>query len=222
MLGYDLKDWYDRQTRKFLKEQAQTNTVPLWSTPELHSWLHSNNIHWNKGVPPYADGGIGRAYFLENKVVKFTSDPVEYHIASLVKRNPESPSRILDTIKIKDRLCILSDKLPIASQPYQLAADALMAQLDSINETKKPLPIKTWCGEASKISGLGKDFYPFMEHVAKQVWKLYNVTEGYLHTDASYSNVGFFNNEVHFIDLGPNVTKYHNPKEIIQKLKKIK
>jgi hypothetical protein len=190
------------------------DSVMYWEEPsEIHDWLNSHGVNIKAGiVPRYIDGGAGRAYFIDNYVVKFSRNPVEANVAKMTASNKSLPTPIIDVISLKNNVyAILQHKINMdAPKKIKEAADFVTMICDdypemdgfpSDLETQKKLSIEV----LKKYNG-DMDLLPFMLIILSNLSKLYKAT-GFKHDDAGPTNVGVMGGNIVFPDLGPNQTK---------------
>lgn len=199
---------------------AQEETIPLWSDNKFISWLNSLGIKVAKGkVPEYKDGGVGRAYLLDNAVVKFTDNPVEANVANMLVDNKNAPARIHGVYKVPGThvYALVSDKYNM-NFPKTLghASDLFMTYLDDTG-------IEDYPGTESERLELAKDvakhfsekpfLVPYIKEVIEALFKLYKST-GFFHDDAVPQNLGMSpSGEIMVADLGPNQPRSFDPKK---------
>jgi hypothetical protein len=89
-----------------LRLRANENTEKFWTNQDspLIPWLKKHSISVSSGVPSFAQGGSGRAYFLADKtyVVKMTANKVESNVANIVKSGPNLPTPVIDVLPLPE------------------------------------------------------------------------------------------------------------------------
>ena len=198
---------------------AHESTLQHWHSKEFIDWLQSNEIdHIQGDVPPYAEGGAGRAYFVDDKhVVKFTNDPMEANVAMMIKGSKDIPL-VEDVLvlgggsyAILNKRVMMGEELP---KQVKDAADYMTLVIDDNPELKQGgFPADPEVREAlirEALAGEREDLVVPMMHVMEALDQLYRST-GYLHDDAGPSNVGIYGGKIVFPDLGPNQTAEYSP-----------
>lgn len=83
--------------------KAHSVTEKYWLEPSpVHSWLKQHGIEISPGqLPRYAEGGVGRVYFVnDDHVVKFSANKVEANVASMSASNKQLPTPIIDVLPL--------------------------------------------------------------------------------------------------------------------------
>jgi|GEM_PF-6780155 len=204
--------------KKLVKEAtklAQANTEKYWLDEKSPLWefLSKNGVKYQMGiVPPYSDGGAGRAYFLGKYVVKFSDNRVEANVAQMVKGNTSLPTVVIDVEYIdKGLYAILQPFVEMNNIPQEIkkASDYLTAVVDSHpdmqgfpsdKETQEKL-----CKQALEKNGGDPSLLPSMMVLIDLLSKMYQST-GFHHDDASPTNIGMHQGRIVIPDLGPNQT----------------
>lgn len=198
-----------------------------WNTPELKSFLTKNNIPLPKGVPAFADGGVGRVYFLGKHVVKLSQNKVEANVAKMVANSPNLPTVVIDVQPIGNRVyAILQEYVNTHTidMRIRVSADVAMTILD-----RNPQISQTGWPKDSVLAKLSKDvlqhfnqsldLIPWILAVIKTHNMLYHAT-GFFHDDAVGSNVGLHPKKgVVFPDLGPNQSGSYSDADALAKIK---
>lgn len=191
--------------------EAKSGTERLWTDSDFLNWLGSNGVEVSSGkVPPYAEGGVGRAYFLGDKVVKFTDNRVEANVANIVSGRRDLPTRVDSVYKVPGApiYAILGDKLNM-NFPKTMghAADVFMAYTDETGIESVPDSEEERQRMASMVAssfGEPKHMIPYFRAIIDMHHAMYKGT-GYFHTDAMPQNLGLDaeGNPV-MVDLGPH------------------
>lgn len=202
------------------------DSIVFWKKSSvLQNWLQNHGINFKTGeVPKYIDGGAGRAYFIDNYVVKFSRNPVEANVAKMTASNKSLPTPIIDVLSLgNNTYAILSHKVEMnVPEKIKDAADYVTVICDdypemdgfpSDLETQKKLSIEV----LKKYNG-DMGLLPFMLIILSNLSKLYKAT-GFKHDDAGPSNVGVMGGNIVFPDLGPNQTKDFNASSALDKIK---
>jgi hypothetical protein len=115
-----------------------------WGEAAFLGWLRSHGSYPPPNViPPYKDGGVGRAYFIGDLVVKFTVCPKEAEIASMVSGKLSGPTRILSVRKHGKYWAILQEKLDKNIPEYvSKGADLLMTYVNEFEVKEFPVDVK--------------------------------------------------------------------------------
>ena len=201
---------------------AQEDTSRFWlsSNPNdpFYVWLKQNQVPFQPGkIPTFADGGSGRAYFLGNKVVKFTRNRVEANVAKAAI-GQDAPTAAISIWRAPggEPLWAILQKYVNVNVEEELkdAADIASTVLDDLREkntnfthfnTKQmqKLAIDA-CNKYSKPMTL----VPYIVSAMNAINQLYFRT-GFTHDDLDPSNIArdFDTGNIVFHDLGPNMTK---------------
>jgi hypothetical protein len=203
---------------------AQTETETYWSNPSFIRWLASKGVQWKLSkVPQFKDGGVGRAYFLGDKVVKFTDNPVEANVANMVAGRRDTSTRIHAVQKISNVYAILQDMVNINfPKTFGKAADILMAYVDEkeIDEfPQDPSERQKMAEEAVQMFEQKSYLVKYILEMMDVLDKLYRST-GFFHNDAMPQNLGMDKDTFNpvAIDLGPNQTKDFDPHKAMNKI----
>jgi hypothetical protein len=200
-----------------LGESAQEESLALWSDPNFLKWLRSRGV---TGQPTHhVDGGVGRAYFIGDKVVKFTDNRVEGNVANMVAGNPKSPTRIISVYRFKPKpiWAILQHKVDMdLPKMIKDASDILMAYVDDTGIDEFPEDRHKMAHDAA-VSYNRLDLEPFILEMISVLYGLYRNT-GFFHDDAVPGNIGVHGGKVVIPDLGPNKTKYFNARKSLDKI----
>lgn len=191
--------------------RAHEESEVHWTNPQspLHNWLQRHGIRYRSGsLPPFAQGGAGRAYFLDDKVVKMSSNRVEAEVASLVKGRSDLPTPVIDVLKLGNQYAILQHHVDM-NVPAQIrkAADYLTMIVDDYPDMEgypeSHVEQKRICLEILDRYGGGRELLPYMLSLLEVLIRLYRAT-GYKHDDAGPTNIGMHRGQVVIPDLGPN------------------
>lgn len=202
-------------------QPAQAQSTEAWSDQNFIKWLKGNGAQVVLGqMPTYKDGGAGRAYFLGDKVVKFTDNRVEANVANMVANNPNTPTRIFGVYRFKPRLlwAILQKKVNMdLPQMISRASETLMNYVDETSVSEFPTVPNQRMKVAKKAITMAEespDLLPFVLEIMDALDKLYRNT-GFFHDDAVPANIGMDNGKPVIPDLGPNVTKDYNVRKAL-------
>jgi hypothetical protein len=210
-----------KSEEKLSPSQEKSKTV--WSDQKFLSWLRSNGICVNEPPSEYSDGGVGRSYFLGDKVIKFTNNRVEANVANMVVGDYSSPTRVLGVYRFKpDNLwAILQKKVNInLPKMFKIASDILMAYIDEKEITSFPkgkLARLKIAKEAIAMFNKKERLIPYLTQVIDMLDNLYKKT-GYYHDDAVPQNLGVDDGNLVVIDLGPNQTKTFNARKALDNI----
>jgi len=167
----------------------------IWKNDKkFHQWLSSHGVKSNpKEFPPHADGGVGRVYFLDDKIVKFTGDQLEAFIAKL-SINMNAPVEIIDVYKIGPIWAILQNLADTQNVPQQIkmAADIVTGIIDDYPGMDK-FPDATsskqkMAAEAIKKYGEKPFLIPYIVKIMEVLNRFYMAT-GHLPDDAGPTNI---------------------------------
>lgn len=204
--------------------KAHDNTENIWKNQDspIFSWLKSHNIDAIPGVvPPFAQGGSGRAYFLDRFVVKMSTNRVEANVADMIKNRMDLPSPVIDVIYLENNIYGILQHFVNTDVPLEIkkAADYLTLIVDNYPEMDG-YPIKTQeqekiCLEILKNKGGSITLLPYMLMILRVLIRLYQAT-GFKHTDAGPTNIALHQNKIVFHDLGPNTnSKYDDLESLV-------
>lgn len=191
--------------------KAHDVSVQYWKDPSFLEWLKSFGVEQPTEIPSYKDGGNGRAYFLDNLVVKFSSNPVEAHVAEMVAGRSDLPTPIIAVKPLSQGLfAILEHRVQMGDEidkRIREAADWLTLVVDknpNMNgfpkdeKEQEDLVIRSTKGHTRPLQ-----IMPYIKMVIEALSQLYHAT-GFKHDDAGPTNVGLHQGRVVFPDLGPN------------------
>jgi hypothetical protein len=208
---------------------AQEDTERLWTDNGFLNWLSANGIDVENGkVPPYAQGGVGRAYFVGDMVVKFTDNKVEANVANMLAGIRDSHTRVHSVYKIPGTqvYAILNDKVNMKF-PRTLghAADLFMTYCDIKNlrrvpdsDIDKDKLVDDVLAEFPNEPTAKQYLKPYLKSIIDMHDKFYRRT-GYFHTDAMPQNMGMDDKgEIVVTDLGPHV--HTGQKSLLSKIHK--
>jgi hypothetical protein len=197
------------------------------------SWLNSLGIKDLPSLQP-KKGGVGRAYFAGNYVIKFTTDGKEAQAAAVIK-NYESPniSKVIDVKLVsinknnigenKPLYAIVQEKVNTnVSKRHRKAGQAIYDYQDKkpqfLNKTKKILPeiFKTLKGKYKKDKATKNIIKKMLSHMKK-----IQDDTGFLTQDTHGANLGFKDRNIAFFDLGRSSIDFDNPATTGAKITKL-
>jgi len=193
------------------------------SKPEFNSWLHSLGI--NEPLRDPKAGGVGRAYFAGDHVVKFTTDKKEADAAAVVK-GYDSPnlSKVIDVKMVSVNLdqygrnrplyAIVQQKVSTdVTKRHRVAGQAIYDYLDRNpgllrSNASSLLPLV-----ASFLPKKYKDDEPTINLVQKLLEKIKKIQDdtGFLTQDTHGANIGMKGREPAFFDLGRSTLDLDHP-----------
>lgn len=204
------------QIPNFIEQKAHDETESFWVDPKspIYPWLEKHEILTAVGVvPPFAQGGVGRAYFLKKYVVKFSGNQVEANIAKMVAGRNDLPTTIIDVLPMAGGFyAILQHFIDMTnvSKEIKLGADYLTLIIDNdpnISSSGFPTNLTDQYKIAEKaVKEFGKgrmEIVPYMVAFMQILNKLFHST-GFLHSDAVPKNIGTHQGKIKIPDLGPN------------------
>ena len=217
------------------KEESQTGTERFWLSTDpnnpFHTWLQQNGVNFTPGqLPRFAEGGGGgRAYFLGDKVVKFTRNRVEANVAK-ASIGQEVPTAVISVWRIPSTplWAILQRYVNVnIEQELKDAADIATALMDELREqdphfTHFPDDKKQQLAtHAARKYNKPATIIPYIISAMDAINQLYFST-GFTHDDAGPSNIArdFKTGKIVFHDLGPNVTKDFRARPAMDKIHK--
>lgn len=209
-----------------VKLKAHDNTTDYWLDEKstFKEWLKSHGVKfYGNSIPEYADGGVGRCYFLGNYVVKMSANRVEANVAKMVSGREDLPTNIIDVLPLQNGIyAILQHYVNVDSVPKNIlkASDYMSVLIDNLPE-ESVLPTDKSLQEELCIKTLrGKiELLPSMMLFMELLIKLYNAT-GFTHDDAGPTNIGLHKGRIVIPDLGPNETGKFDSKKALDKIKK--
>lgn len=202
---------------------AQAYSASAWSDQNFIKWLKDRQVNVTLGETPkkYSDGGIGRAYFLGDKVIKFTDNRVEANVANMVANNPKTPTRIYGVYKFKPHpvWAILQKKVNMNDLPKMIAkaSDILMSYVDETGISEFPEKEEEKAKMAQDAATMFEEpleIVPFIVEIMDVLQNLYKNT-GFFHDDAMPQNIGVDDGNIVIPDLGPNKTKDYNARKAL-------
>lgn len=204
---------------------AQESSVEAWSDANFIRWLRHYGIEVVPGQPPkkFADGGVGRAYFIGDKVVKFTNNRVEGNVANMVAGKPNTPTRIIGVYRFKAKplWAILQKKIKMdLPKMIAKASDVLMAYVDESGITEFPkdeVSRVRIAKEAAEMFEQSAELVPFILEIMETLDSLYRNT-GFFHDDAVPQNLGMDDDKIVIPDLGPNQPKDFNARKSLDQI----
>lgn len=200
------RDFTERRTaRKFLR-WLKEHGVPV------DDWIEQIEEQGEMTLPPpkSAAGGVGRAYFLGDYVVKITSDEKEADLASHVAgKSIPFLTRIISVITLDayeyNIYAILQDRVPYSpSGQIRTAATAVYDYLDQ----RGPRPLGDVEQAAADVVALLPPKHANKTAVRMYVYKILAAIDsvyrqtGVLLLDPHGGNVGLSGKELSFFDLG--------------------
>lgn len=181
-------------------------------------------------MPPFTDGGSGRAYFLGDKVVKFTRNHVEANVAKAAI-GQDAPTAVISVWRTPggEPLWAILQKYVNINVEKELkdAADIASALMDDL---KKKNPNFTHFNNKQKQSlamqalqkyGKPMSLLPYVVSAMDAINQLYFRT-GFTHDDVAPSNIArdYDTGNIVFHDLGPNLTKAFQPRAAMDRIHK--
>lgn len=169
---------------------------------KLLDWLFSHNLKVTK-PPPSIKGSQGVVYFMGDKILKISKDPIEAKLANILKG--DDIVSIIDILRIDyNTWGILQKAVKFDKKhPIVLGLDYLMAYIDDkghegINKPKHEIIdyIHHKWGDETRQADLNTAIDMIL-HIKDKT--------GHTIDDAVPSNVGIHNGKVVFTDLGPNI-----------------
>lgn len=187
----------------------------------MQGWLQSFRI-FCPYAPRFEEGGVGRAYILENHAVKFTTDKSEANIAAMCI-GQDVPAKVISVLKIQEKCwSILSERYFPEKTPKSLkaAADAVVGWIDEYPDRKLPSRgFKTATKETLRIAKIS-DEPEEIELMFKVLLDLYRKT-GFRHDDAGSTNIAIDRSgKLVVMDLGPNQDRSYNPDNCLDQIQK--
>lgn len=202
------------------KLKAHEVTEQYWLDPSSPLWafLQRHGIQTEPGhIPPFAQGGVGRVYFVGPYAVKFSANRVEANVAQMVRGRTDLPTAVIDVEYLGNNLyVILQPYVDMDNVPEEIrkAADYLTAVIDAHPEMQgfptNRAAQERLCRQALEDNGGDPSLLPHMVTLMGLMGGLYQAT-GFHHNDAGPSNVGMYQNRVVVPDLGPNEDDDYNP-----------
>lgn len=212
------------------KELAKGPTEGLWtgqhqSSQAFRAWLASFKVEAPFQVPPFAEGGDGRAYFVGQYVVKFTRDRAGANIANMCIGVPGAPAPVIAVWRVPalPLWAILQWRVhpEKVHKDIKMAADYLTAWLD-MNPELEAFPddqkeqelearklLKALRGPANLVSSA---------MLVMQVHNKLYYSTGFVHTDGGPTNISMKDDEVVYHDLGPNMPGDYNPRHVLDRV----
>jgi len=212
---------------------AQSDTKRFWLSPNpsepFYSWLQQNQVDFQPGIlPRFVDGGSGRAYFVGDKVVKFTRNRVEANVAKAAI-GQDAPAAVINVWRIpggEPLWAILQKYVNVnVEQELKDAADIATALMDDLRE-KNPnfthfnnKQKQFLAKQALQRYGKPMTLLPYVVSAMDAINQLYFRT-GFTHDDAGPTNIGrdMSTGNIVFHDLGPNLTKNFKPRDMLDKI----
>lgn len=212
------------------RAKAHDNTFEYWinKNSPIYQWLNSHGIQHPPGfLPPYAQGGAGTCYFLNDKVVKMSANRVEANVAKMIAGRKDLPTVILDVLKLSDNLyAILQEFVDTKNVPVEIkqAADYIAAGIIDEYPDMTGFPTdhdtqEKLCKAALVENGGDLKLMPSMLLMIKLLANLYSAT-GFKHDDATPTNLGLHQNKVVITDLGPNETGRFDSANALKQIEK--
>jgi hypothetical protein len=211
-----------QRTNEANQPKAHDVTERYWSQASpIHDWLRSHGVEYSpEKIPKYSQGGAGRAYFLDDYVVKFSANKVEANVALMYSKSMHTP--IIDVLPLDGGIyAILQHRVDMDGQDVKDAADYVTTIVDDHPDMEgfpTDAAIQTkFSQEALNNYGGNQRLLPYMLMVITALSQLYRAT-GFKHDDAGPKNVGMHHNKVVFPDLGPNETGDFDPDQAMNKI----
>jgi len=212
--------------------ESQAPTEQFWLSTDLnnpfYTWLSQNEVKFTPGqVPRFVDGGVGRAYFLGNKVVKFTNNRVEANVAK-ASIGQSIPAAIISVWRtpIKQLWAILQKYVNVnIEQELKDAADIATVIMDDLKE-KDPHFTHFPEDQMEKLASQAvtqwhkpTTLIPYIVSAMNAINQLYLKT-GFTHDDAGPTNIARDPDTGHIVfhDLGPNSTKNFKARPFLDKM----
>lgn len=191
--------------------------------PEFRQWLSSLGV--TEPLTGPKEGGVGRAYFSGDFVIKFTTDRNEANAAAVVKGH-ESPnlSKVFDVKLVsvqednygqrKPLYAIVQEKVNTdVSKRHRIAGQAIYSYLDDNSgfiraEIEDILPAvlaylpRKWKEDESTVR--------LVRQLLSKIKKIQDDT-GFLTQDTHGANIGLKGQEPAFFDLGRSSLDFDNP-----------
>lgn len=210
---------------------AKADTTRFWFSPPnglFYSWLRQNQVPFQLGTTPrFVDGGSGRAYFLGDKVVKFTRNRVEANVAKAAI-GQDAPAAVIDVWRSPGEplWAILQKYVNVnVEKELQIAADVATALMDDLKEKDPSFTHftdnqkKQLAKQALQRYGKSPSLLPYVVSAMTAINQLYFRT-GFTHDDAGPTNIGrdMTTGNIVFHDLGPNLTKGFRARDALDKI----
>lgn len=187
---------------KFLIEspmikEAVEHDHKLLQIPKVIKWLHSHGVQITK-PPPHAVGSRGVVYFLGDKVVKFTDEPVEAKLAKLLEG--DKFVSIIDVIQVDNKLWAILQRQVSFNRSNKISRgfDYLATYMDDHG--------KESVLDGNVIDKINSEWPDSInadvETAVEMVLHIYKET-GHIIDDPDISNIGFDNGKPLITDLGP-------------------
>ena len=230
LLKYRLREISDLTSDVFglgsqLSESKLEASDRFFSDPKFINWARSHGVELTLGkVPYFREGGTARAYFIDNLVIKITNNRVEANVAYLAKQQKNTNTVAMDIQKLDGgSYAILMPAVDMQNvdKQYKKASDYLTLLIDDDGFTGFPADEATQskiCDDIIRDQGLQDSLKPYMMNMLKILRKLYDDT-GFIHTDATPTNIGLYKGEVVIPDLGPNQPGNYDPDLELEKLR---
>jgi len=229
LLKYRLREVSDIISSTFnigaqLTESKLAVSDRYFSDPEFISWAESHGVELVPGkVPYFREGGTARAYFIDNLVIKITNNRVEANVAYLAKQQKNTNTVAMDIKKLDGgyyAILMPAVDMQNVDKQYKKASDYLTLLIDDDDFNGFPSDVAVQskiCDDIIKDNRLEESLKPYMMDMLKILRKLYDDT-GFIHTDATPTNIGMYKGEVVIPDLGPNQPGNYDPDRELDRL----
>ncbi len=208
-----------------ITESKAVNADYLFYDNLFLRWLRSFGIDISAGkAPSFKEGGTARVYFIGNKAVKITDNRVEVNVAKLALERKTPNVVVLGVKKFGDVYAIVMPVVDMKNidKYYIKASDYLTLMIDDDDFEGFPAEEseqREACLKIIEENDLEEEILPYMLNILKILRKLYDDT-GFVHTDATPSNIGMYNKKLVIPDLGPNQGAHFSPEDELSKISK--
>lgn len=208
-----------------LTESKAINADHLFYNNLFLRWLRTFGIEISAGrAPNYKEGGTARVYFVKDKAIKITDNRVEVNVAKLALERKNPNVVVLGVKKFEDVYAIVMPYVDMKNidKNYAKASDYLTTMIDDDDFEGFPAEENEQIKACQKIINeydLDEEILPYMLNILKILRRLYDDT-GFVHTDATPSNIGVYNKEIVIPDLGPNQGAQFSPEDELSKISK--
>ena len=195
-----------RRARRFLKWAINAGVT-------VDTWLDKLESGQDIEAPPAIGGGVGRAYMLDDKVIKFTTDTTEAKIANaLVGKDVPNLTKFHSVAHIEGLgnrkiYAIISDRVPNRiPKKYRIAANAVYNYLDAYN--RPIINVKVALQEIMANQRFLPTKYRSDKDIELGIYKILDATDavfratGILLQDPHGGNVLMKGRDIHFFDVG--------------------
>jgi len=156
-------------------------------------------------------------------VIKITNNRVEANVAYLAKQQKNTNTVAMDIKKLDGgyyAILMPAVDMQNVDKQYKKASDYLTLLIDDDDFNGFPSDVSVQskiCDDIIKDNRLEESLKPYMMDMLKILRKLYDDT-GFIHTDATPTNIGMYKGEVVIPDLGPNQPGNYDPDRELDKL----